>query len=66
MNGYTELDYRRELSAFDEKIALAELEASKAQERVNELKYQKARFNLEFLVATIKTQQQQAENQNAG
>lgn len=66
MNGYTELDYRRELSAFDEKIALADLEASKAQERVNELKYQKARFNLEFLVATIKAQQQQAENQNAG
>jgi len=65
MSGYTELDYRRELSAFDEKIALAELEASKAQERVNELKYQKARFNLEFLVATIRAQQQ-PENQNAG
>lgn len=49
-----QMEYQRELSAFDEKITLAELEVSKAEERVRELKYQKARFNLDFMVAVCK------------
>jgi hypothetical protein len=58
-----QLEYQRELLAFDEKTALAELEQSKAAERVHELKYQKTRFQLEFLVANLKAQQAQAEKQ---
>lgn len=70
-NGFSQLEYQRELLAFDEKITLAELEASKAKERVDELKYQKARFQLDFVVATLKMQQQeqqqkQEEKSNAG
>jgi hypothetical protein len=66
-----EHEYRRELSAFDEKIALAELEATKAKERVDELKYQKARFILDVNVAMLKAaqeleQQQQKEKAHAG
>ena len=56
---------RRELEslAFDEKIALAELEASKAQERVNELKYQKSRFCLDWATIIVRQQQQQQQAQ---
>jgi hypothetical protein len=53
-------DYQRELLAFDEKIALAKLEESKASERVRALEYDKARFNLEFFLAAVKQQQEQA------
>ena len=45
-----ELMFRRETLAFLEKIALSELESSKAQERTKELQYQHARFNLEFFL----------------
>ena len=55
----TQLEYQKELIAYDEKISLAELEASKATERVKELQYQKARFNLEWVTAVIKQQQNQ-------
>ena len=41
------LEFQRELAAFDEKIALAELEETKAAERVKELRFQKARFALD-------------------
>lgn len=40
-------EYHREMCAFDEKIELAELEVSKARGRVAELRYMKARFNLD-------------------
>ena len=60
-----QMEYQREMLAFDEKIALAELEVSKAAEREKELKYQKSRFNLDFINATIREQQkaQEAANQ---
>ena len=54
-----QLEIQRELMAFDEKINLAELEVSKAQERVSELKYQKARFNLDIIVNICKQQEVQ-------
>jgi hypothetical protein len=47
------------MMAFDEKIALAKLEESKASERVKELEYQKARFQLDYFVAFQKEQQKQ-------
>lgn len=46
------LEYQREILAFEEKIALAKLEEIKAAERVREIEYQKARFNLEFFLAS--------------
>jgi hypothetical protein len=48
--------YQRELAAFDEKIFLGELEVKKAEERVSELKYQKARFQLDIMVALCQQQ----------
>ena len=56
-------DYQREMLAFEEKIALAKLEESKAAERVRTLEYDKARFNLEFFLATMKQQQEMAKAQ---
>lgn len=56
-----QLEYQREIAAFDEKISLAELEETKAKERKDELKYQKSRFLLDFLNATIRQQQQEAQ-----
>ena len=50
--------YNQELLAFEEKIALAELEVSKAKERVSELEYEKARFNMQAFIATQKTVQE--------
>jgi hypothetical protein len=70
-----QMEYQREVLAFDEKIALAELEEVKASERVKELKYQKHRFMLDFAVAALKAQQaaeeeaqqqQETQPQNAG
>jgi len=55
------LEYQRELAAFDEKITLAENEEAKAHERVTELKYMKSRFNLDYINSVLKQQQQQAE-----
>lgn len=59
-------EFQRELSAFDEKVALAELEVAKAEERVRELKYQKARFGLDYMNLVVRAQQQQGAQQNAG
>lgn len=53
-------EFQRELLAFDEKIALAKLEESKASERVRELEYQKARFSLEVFMNMLKQQQEAA------
>jgi len=52
-------DFQRELLAFDEKIALSELEESKAHERVKELIYQKARFTLDAFCMSLREQQKQ-------
>ena len=54
-----QLKFQLEMAAFEEKIALAELEESKAAERVKELKYEKARFQMEWL-SHIARQQEQA------
>lgn len=48
------MDINREILSFDEKIALAELEASKARERVKELKYNKARFLLDLHIQFLR------------
>jgi len=50
-------DFQMELLSFDEKIALAELEEAKANERVKELKYQKARFGMQSFLAAMKADQ---------
>jgi hypothetical protein len=43
-------EVERELCAYDEKIALARLEEAKAHERVRELEYGRARYQLEWAV----------------
>jgi hypothetical protein len=55
-------DYQREVLAYQEKIALAKLEESKAAERVKELEYQKARFDLEFFLQIIAVEQEKAKS----
>ena len=52
-----QMELQRELLAFDEKIALAKLEKSKATGRVRELEYQKARFSIDFFMANFKEQE---------
>jgi hypothetical protein len=54
----------KEILAFDEKIALAKLEEAKAEERVKELEYQKARFCLEYFLTNMK--KENAQNQKEG
>jgi len=49
---------QHELLAFEEKIALAELEEAKAAERVRELKYQRARFQFEYFITSLRQQQE--------
>jgi hypothetical protein len=56
-------DFQRELLAFDEKISLAKLEVAKAEERVTDLEYQKARFCLEAFCMSLKQQQQAEQKQ---
>jgi hypothetical protein len=56
--------YALELAAFDEKIALAKLEVSKAQERVQELQFDKTRFTMSIL--TLQAQAlERAKNQGS-
>jgi hypothetical protein len=50
-----QLKYQLELASFDEKIALAELEESKAAGRVRELKYERTRFCMQWLELIAKT-----------
>lgn len=50
-------EFARECSAFDEKISLAALEASKAQNRVMELEYMKSRFLLDYHAARARDRQ---------
>lgn len=49
-----QLEYQREMCAFDEKIALAELEESKATQRVKELKFEKSRFQLNVSIQQLR------------
>lgn len=42
------MDVELELLAFDEKIRLAELEVTRAQNRVKELEYEKSRFLIDI------------------
>jgi hypothetical protein len=44
-----QLQYALELASYDEKIALAELEESKAAERVKELRYELTRYKMQWL-----------------
>lgn len=53
-----QIAYQLELLAFSEKIALAELEESKAAERVMQLKYEQARYMMEVNRQLAKAQQQ--------
>jgi hypothetical protein len=53
-----QMKFQLEMAAFEEKIALAELEESKAAERVKELKYQRARFQIEWLSMVARAQEQ--------
>lgn len=52
-------EYQREILAFEEKVALARLEESKASERVRELEYQKSRFCLDYFIASMKEEEKQ-------
>jgi len=54
-----QLRFQLEIASFDEKIALAELEESKAAERVKELKYEKTRFCMQWLELVAKAAQAQ-------
>ena len=58
-----QMRFQLEMASFEEKIALAELEVSKAEERVRELKYEKTRFQMEWLAMIAKAQQKQANQQ---
>ena len=58
MNQMGQMGYQREMLAFDEKIALAELEVAKAEERVKELKFHKIRFAVDSMNAHMKASQQ--------
>lgn len=49
-------EVQKELMSMDANIALAELEVSKAQERVNQIKYDRARFLLELQNEFVKRQ----------
>jgi hypothetical protein len=50
-------DVQRELLAFQEKICLAELEESKAHQRVKEIEFQKARYSMDMFVNSMKEAQ---------
>lgn len=54
--------FSMEIAAFDQKIALAELEKAKAEERVKELVYQRASFQMDWMKMVAKAQQEQAKN----
>jgi transcription initiation factor IIE alpha subunit len=52
-----ELKYNLEILSFQEKVALAELEEAKAHERVKELEYEKARFQMQWLIHVAQAQE---------
>lgn len=59
-----QLEVQRELCSFDEKVALAELEESKASQRVKEIRYEKARFLVSLSVQQCKEQPAQPPQEN--
>ena len=58
-----QLKFQLEMAAYEEKIALSELEESKAAERVKELKYERSRFQVEWLSLVARAQEQAQANQ---
>lgn len=50
--------YQMEMAAFEEKIALSELEEAKTSERTKELKYERTRFQMEWLTHIARAQEQ--------
>ena len=58
-----QIDYQREMLAYEEKISLAELEEAKAAERVKELRYQKSRFCLDFFLGVQRENEKKAQQQ---
>ena len=55
-----DINYALELAAFSEKTCLAKLEVARAQQRVEELVYEEARFKMEWLRLAAKAQQETA------
>jgi hypothetical protein len=58
-----QINLQKENLAFAEKIALAELEEAKAAERVKELKFHQARFNMDFFIEVQKERDKQMQQQ---
>ena len=58
-----QMQFQMEMAAFDEKIALAELEKAKAEGRVKELSYEKVRFQMEWLKYVAAQAQDRARQQ---
>jgi transcription initiation factor IIE alpha subunit len=52
-----QFQFQMEMASFEEKRALAELEEAKAHERVKELEYEKARFQMQWLVHVAQAQE---------
>lgn len=52
--------FQLEMASFEEKITLGELEVAKAEERVKELTYEKARFQVQYIQYQAKLAEQQA------
>lgn len=51
-----QIQYEIEMLAYAEKIALAELEVSKAEQRAEELRYEQARFRMNWYRLCLKQQ----------
>ena len=60
-----QLMFQIEMAAFEEKRALAELEEAKAHERVKELEYEKARFQMQWLTHVAQAQEKARQQQAA-
>ena len=54
------MDPNLEILAFEEKMALAELEEAKAHMRVKELKFEKARFTMDVYKVQKKQEQEKS------
>jgi hypothetical protein len=58
-----QFQFQCEMAAFEEKRALAELEEAKAHERVKELEYEKARFQMQWLAHVAQAQEKARQQQ---
>lgn len=61
----TQAEVQKELIAMDANVALAELEVAKAQERVKQISYDKARFLLEIQTEFVKRQVEAVKSKEA-